>query len=90
MPKIRLTKQFKKDYAKAAKRGKSLVKIKKVLLLLEEGEALPKKYKDHSLTGNYVNSRDCHIEPDWLLIYNINGDTITLERTGSHSDLFKK
>lgn len=90
MKKIRLTTQFKKDYAKAARRGKSLNKIKKVISILESGDVLPPKYKDHALKGNYVNSRDCHIEPDWLLIYNVNGEVITLERTGSHSDLFKK
>ena len=88
MPEIQITKQFKKDYARVTKRGKNLSKIKQVILLLEQGKELPAKYKDHALTGNYAHSRDCHIEPDWLLIYNISGDIITLERTGTHSDIF--
>ena len=57
--------------------------------MLERGEELPKKYQDHALIGNYVGSRDAHIEPDWLLIYNVQDDIITLERTGTHADLFK-
>jgi len=88
MLEIQITKQFKKDYARVTKRGKNLSKIKQVILLLEQGKELPAKYKDHALTGNYAHSRDCHIEPDWLLIYNISGDIITLERTGTHSDIF--
>lgn len=90
MLKIRLTKKFKKDYAMATKRGKSLNKLKKVILILEKGEVLPYTYKDHSLKGNYINRRECHIEPNWLLIYSINDNVLTLERTGTHSDLFNE
>ena len=89
MPKIQITKQFKKDYSRVTKRGKNLAKLKKLILLLEKGKELPKKYHDHALIGNYVGSRDAHIEPDWLLIYNVQGDVITLERTRTHADLFK-
>ena len=70
------------------KRGKDLAKIKSVVDLLLAGEALALRNQDHQLGGNWVEHRDCHIEPDWLLIYKILGDELRLERTGSHSDLF--
>jgi mRNA interferase YafQ len=57
-------------------------------LLLAEGSALPLRYKDHPLTGEWKHHRDCHLEPDWLLIYKIHGDDVYLVRTGTHSDLF--
>ncbi|HAP5041259.1 TPA: type II toxin-antitoxin system YafQ family toxin, partial [Enterococcus faecalis] len=60
-------------------------------VLLQEQQTLPLKYKDHELTGNYIGTRECHIEPDWLLIYKIDGDKLilTLARIGSHSELFR-
>ena len=64
--------------------------LKKVIKMILDGKALPPKYKDHPLTGNYKGRRDCHIEPDWLLIYKKEKDSIIFERTGTHSDLFKK
>ena len=75
----------------AGKRGKDLEKLKTVLDLLIEGDALPVQYKDHPLRGNFAGSRDCHLEPDWLLIYTLteNGGLVRLERTGTHSDLFR-
>ncbi len=84
------TSRFDKDLKLSSKRGKDLTKIKKVMLLLVEGEILSAKNRDHSLTGNYAKRRECHIEPDWLLIYKIDEDNqkIIFERTGSHSDLF--
>ena len=84
------TSRFDKDLKLSSKRGKDLTKIKKVMLLLVESEILSVKNRDHSLTGNYANRRECHIEPDWLLIYKIDEDNeeIIFERTGSHSDLF--
>ena len=85
------TSQFKKDIKLAGKRGKDLAKLKAVLDLLIAGEKLPAPYKDHPLRGNFAGSRDCHIEPDWLLIYTLTEkDThVRLERTGTHSDLFR-
>ena len=85
------TSQFKKDVKRAQKRGKNLAKLKAALDLLIEGEPLPPEYKDHPLRGNFVGSRDCHIEPDWILIYTITEkDThVRFERTGTHSDLFR-
>ena len=83
------TKRFRKDIDLARKRGKDLEKLKEVITYLIEEEQLPSKYRDHSLTGNYVNRRECHIEPNWLLIYKPDGQEIIFERTGTHSDLFK-
>jgi len=81
--------QFKKDYKTMKKRNKDLKKLKEVLNLLENGKPIPKKYEDHPLSGSYVGRRDLHIEPDWILIYKIEENNLILERTGSHSDLFR-
>jgi len=85
------TKQFEKDLKLAIKRGKDPNKLKKVILKLVTQEPLEPKYRDHKLVGNYMGRRDCHIEPDWLLIYKPEpeNDRIIFERTGSHSDLFR-
>ena len=85
------TTQFKKDVKLADRRGKDLEKLKAVLDLLIAGEELAAQYRDHPLRGNFAGSRDCHIEPDWLLIYTLteNGNHVRLERTGTHSDLFR-
>jgi len=83
------TTQFKKDFKKIVKQGKDISKLETLIDLLIEGESLPQKYKDHSLIGKWKNHRDCHIEPDWILIYRITEDSLFLERTGSHSQLFK-
>lgn len=84
------TSQFKKDLKKAQKRGCDLELLTNVIKKLSDGEKLDEKYKDHPLTGNYSNRRECHIQPDWLLIYQIvESDLIlVLVRTGTHSDLF--
>jgi len=71
-----------------SKRGKELAKLRDVILLLAEGYPLPPQYRDHSLAGNWSHHRDCHLEPDWLLIYKVDGDDVYLVRTGTHSDLF--
>ena len=83
--------RFKKDVKLAEKRGKNIQKLKDILLELLNGNELDQKYKDHQLIGNYSNTRECHIEPDWLLIYRIDAEEriLHLIRTGSHSDLFK-
>lgn len=85
---ISQTSQFKKDIKKQQKRGKDLSKIKVLIELLLSGAALPAKCRDHSLTGNWVGHRDCHVEPVWILIYKISEDELRLERTGGHADLF--
>ena len=91
MLKLRFRKQFKKDYQTALKRqGHSEEQFRHILNYLIREEPLPAKHRDHALTGNYIGFRECHIQPDWLLIYKIETDilTLTLTRTGSHSDLF--
>lgn len=82
--------QFRKDLKLAAKRGYNMDKIKDVIARLANGETLDAKHRDHLLTGNYGGYRECHIEPDWLLVYQIyEGQLILfLTRTGTHSDLF--
>jgi mRNA interferase YafQ len=82
------TSQFKKDVKRLRKQGKDLAKIKTVINLLLEETPLPAKNRDHQLSGNWSGHRDCHIEPDWILIYKILKDELRLERTGTHSDLF--
>lgn len=86
--KVSQTSQFKKDIKRQKKRGKDLAKIKSAIDLLLAGETLPARCRDHELSGNWHGHRDCHIEPDWLLIYRLLEDELRLERTGSHADLF--
>ncbi len=85
---ITRTSQFKKDYKLMSKRGKKTEKLDFVIRKMFNNEKLDPKYKDHILIGPFKGRRECHIEPDWLLIYRIEGDELMLERTGSHSDLF--
>ena len=87
---IKRTSQFKKDYKKMVKRGMKMADINKVIEILADGKELPQKNRDHALIGSYNGFRECHISPDWLLIYLIIDETLvlTLTRTGSHSDLF--
>ena len=80
--------QFRKDVRLAEKRGKDMGKLKALLSLLMAGDELPPRYRDHPLRGDWASFRDAHIEPDWLLIYKIDGDDIRFERTGRHADLF--
>ena len=88
MKKIRIASRFKRDLKKVKKRGKDLAKLDAIVKLLVRGEKLSSKHKAHKLQGDYGNKLECHIEPDWLLIYEIEEPYITLYRTGSHSDLF--
>ena len=90
MRKVETTTRFEKDFKKVVRQGKNTDSIKRIIGLLQEGKPLPVKNKDHKLKGNYQGYRECHISPDWLLIYRIDGDIVSLERTGSHSDLFDK
>jgi mRNA interferase YafQ len=87
---IRYTTQFKKDYKRLKKQHKDLEKLKVAIELLSTGEPLDPIYHDHPLSGNWNNHRDCHIEPDWILIYRLSESELVLEKTGSHSELFKK
>ncbi len=92
MLKPEFTGQFKKDYKLAIKRGCNPDKLQEVITLLVNEQPLPEKYRDHALLNsrNYKNMRECHIEPDWLLVYKIEQEILILKliRTGSHSDLF--
>ena len=89
---VKFTTQFRKDYKLAIKRGLKIELLEEVVALLATGTPLPEKNKDHALSGDWAGHRDCHILPDWLLIYRIEDDVLvlTLARTGTHSDLFGK
>lgn len=89
---VKFTTQFKKDLKLAKKQNKDIEKLFEVVELLANGEKLDFKYKDHDLSGNYKVTRECHIEPDWLLVYEYQNDVLVLMlyRLGSHSELFKK
>ena len=89
MRSVSSTSTFRKDIKRAQRRGKDPSKLKKVIDLLIETAPLPPSYKDHPLHGEFVGSRDLHIEPDWILIYTASADHLRLERTGTHSDLFR-
>ena len=82
------TGQFKRDVKLAQKRGKDQAKLRAVIELLLAGETLPRDLGDHPLKGEWQPSRDLHLEPDWLLIYRVDGDAVRFERTGTHADLF--
>ena len=86
------TSQFKKDYKLAMKRHLNMDLLDNIIRTLAHGESLPEKNKDHSLTGDWGGHRECHILPDWLLIYRIEDDVLvlTLARTGTRNDLFGK
>ena len=89
---VKPTAQFKKDYRLAMKRGLEIALLEDVVVALAMGETLPGKNKDHALSGNWTGHRECHILPDWLLVYRIEDNVLvlTLTRTGTHSDLFGK
>ena len=86
---LKFTNQFKKDYKLMIKQGKDISLLDNVIEKLQKGEKLDNKYRDHALTGTYRGFRECHIQPDWLLIYFIENKimTLTAVRTGSHSEL---
>lgn len=90
MYKLRPTGRFEKDVKRLKKRGYDMALLSSVLRLLAAGEPLPPKNRDHALTGNFSGCRECHIAPDWLLIYELDGENLLLylTRTGTHSDLF--
>ena len=88
---IRPTSRFQRDLKRAAKRGYHTELLTAVIKKLADGVPLEQRYRDHALAGDYAGCRECHITPDWLLIYELDGDTLLLYlmRTGTHSDLFK-
>ena len=92
MLKIEYQGQFKKDFKLAVKRGGDIAELQKVISFLANEQPLPERYRDHALinTKEFKDVRECHIQPDWLLIYKIHRDSLILKliRTGSHSDLF--
>lgn len=89
---IQFTNQFKRDLKLAKRQNKQLDKLFEVVDILANGENLDPKYRDHVLSGKYKGSRECHIEPDWLLVYEILGDVLVLmlNRLGTHSEVFRK
>lgn len=86
--KLIYTSQFKKDFKRVLRQRKDLTKLEYVIETLLSNKKLESKFKDHQLSGKWKNHRDCHIEPNWLLIYQLTIDSLILERTGSHSELF--
>lgn len=86
--KLSQTSQFKRDIKRQIKKGKNPKKLSRIIANLLKGDQLPSRYKDHPLKGRWKGRRDCHIEPDWVLICRASSDEIRLERTGTHSDLF--
>lgn len=86
---IHRTSQFKKDIKRMGKRGKKFDTFKEIIEKLVAGDPLESKYRDHLLVGQYKGTRECHVEPDWLLIYEITESELILVRTGTHSDLFR-
>ena len=89
MKTIRRLKQFKKDVKHMQKTGQNMAMLTQTIEKLANDETLESEYHDHALVGNYQGYRDCHLEPDWLLIYQSSETELVLVRTGSHSDLFK-
>jgi mRNA interferase YafQ len=81
--------QFKKDYKLMTKRHKDMSKIRRAITILINGGMLPQEYKEHPLSGNWKGWFECHIEPNWLMIYDYDDSSVAFERTGTHSDLFE-
>ena len=88
MRKVKFTTSFKKDLKRQRKRGKQRQKIEKVIEMIRLDGDVTEEYLPHSLSGNWQGYRECHIEPDWLMIYAVEDELATFYRTGSHSDLF--
>lgn len=92
MYQVKFTTAYKKSYKLMKKRGLDISALDAVVDLLHRGKQLDEKYRDHALSGNFAGFRECHVKPDWLLIYLIENDilTLTLVDTGTHSDIFRK
>lgn len=91
MLKIQTTNQFERDYKRIVKQCKDINKLITIMDMLSQQKLLDNRYRDHKLKGNYIGHRECHIEPDWLLVYKINQneEIIIFVRTGSHADIFE-
>jgi mRNA interferase YafQ len=89
MKSLSQTTRFLRDVKRMRKRGKDITKLEAVVQKLACGEVLEAKHHDHPLRGIWSGSRDCHVEPDWVLIYTTDATSLRLERTGTHSDLFE-
>ena len=87
---VRYSTRFKKDFKTCVKRGYKMSLLQQAIDILRVPEPLPPQNRDHNLSGNYSGYRECHIEPDWLLIYKQTDDELRLDRTGTHADLFDK
>ena len=88
MKEILRTAQFKRDAKRIQRRGKNFDVFKQIVRMIATDEPLPPRYRDHTLVGQYRGTRECHIQPDWLLIYESTAEELILIRTGSHNDLF--
>jgi mRNA interferase YafQ len=88
MLRLRISRQFKKDLRKAKKQGQAIDDLEAIVNALQHGQALEAKHRDHTLTGNWKDHRECHVAPDWLLIYKVTEDELRLARVGSHAELF--
>jgi mRNA interferase YafQ len=82
------TKAFERDVKRLRKRGRDLARLRAVIDALRLGQPLDPRHRDHALTGDWQGFRDCHVEPDWVLIYRRDAEAVSLTRTGTHSDLF--
>ncbi|MDP2276746.1 MAG: type II toxin-antitoxin system YafQ family toxin [Nitrospirota bacterium] len=87
---VKTTNKFEKDFELMIRQGEDIEKLKIIMQMLAREESLDPRHRDHKLTGGYISHRECHVEPDWLLVYkvDIKEQTITFVRNGSHSDLF--
>ena len=86
---IRQSTKFRRDIKRLKRQGKDILKLQKVVEFLVARKVLAEEYHDHTLTGNWIGFRECHIQPDWLLIYRIDENELQLARTGSHAELFR-
>lgn len=91
MREVQLARSFRRDVKLARRRDKDLSKLETVMRLLASSHVLPAQYRDHPLRGDFRGSRDCHLEPDWIVIYTLDDDAgfVRFERTGTHADLFR-
>ena len=87
--KVISTTRFERDVKRMRAHGKDMTKLREAIRLLAEGVSLPDRCRDHPLSGDWKHFRDCHVAPDWVLIYKIDGENLHLARTGTHSDLFR-
>lgn len=89
MKNLRTSKRFRRDLKRIIKRGYQRARLEAVVTLLRQTQRLPQRYRDHGLSGEWHGSRECHVGPDWLLIYELTDDEVVLQRTGTHADLFQ-